>query len=303
MSPSRMRTALEMHIEKNGEDILERNRLHQLDPTVFFNLWWFCARFSLPLPLSISSRPPSSSQITDTREHSNIIAFAAWDRTLAIDGCHSGAKAVLSLQASLRKERRRAPGKQFQHLVQSFNKPSNNPSERTQAIVTGSTSQATRANAIVTTPGADTTVNDFPLLSHLTLSTAQGDWDDADLASILVALVEACDKLDFYPAITRIIQCNTERRARYGRNVEFECYRSLLYLTRYHCTSAFHKFFPSTCKTCKGYHFWCPNSTVAIFDRMFRDAVGRVRVQGNATPIHNVSDIALGFRSVFGHII
>lgn len=313
LSPSRMRIALEMLIEENSEDILERERLRQLDPTVFFNLWWFCARFSLPLPLSISPPPPSSSKIICACK--NIIAFAAWDKSVAIDGCHSGAKAVFNLQASLRKSGRRVPGTQLQHLIQSFNKSNTNPAERgqQQTIVTNRNPQQTKAtietNAIMATPGAGTTTHDFPLLSHLTLSAAQGDWDDADLASILVTLVEACDKRDFYPAVTRVIQCNTERRARYGRGgklssgVELECYRSLLYLTRYHCTSAFHKFFPSTCKPCKGYHFWCPNSTVAIFDRMFRDAIGRVRAQGNVTPIHSVSDVALGFRSVFGHII
>ena len=306
LSPSRMRIALEMLIEENGEDILERERLRQLDPTVFFNLWWFCARFSLPLPLSVSPPPPPPSKIIGACKNTseNIIAFAAWDKSVAIDGCHSGAKAVLNLQASLRKNNRRLPGPQLQHLIQSFNKPYNNPAERGQHIKT-----TVDTNVIVATPDADTTANIFPLLSHLTLSSAQGDWDDADLAPILVTLVEACDKQDFYPAVTQVIQCNTERRARYGRGsrpssgIELECYRSLLYLTRYHCTSAFHKFFPSTCKVCKGYHFWCPNSTVAIFDRMFRDAVGRVRAQGNVTHIHSVSDVALGFRSVFGHII
>jgi len=58
-----------------------------------------------------------------------------------------------------------------------------------------------------------------------------------------------------------------------------------------------------TSKTCKGYHFWCPNAAVSIFDRMFRVALDRVRAQGNITPVHDVSGIALGFRSVFGHMI
>jgi len=313
LNPSKMRIALEMLIEESSEDILERERLRLLDPTVFFNLWWFCARFSLPLPLSISPPSPPSSKTTCACK--NIIAFAAWDKSVALDGCHSGAKAVLNLQTSFRKSSRRVHGTQLQHLIKSFNKPNANPAERgqQQADVISRTPQRISAtvetNAIITTPGAGASTNDFPLLSHLTLSAAQGDWDDADLSSILVTLVEACDKRDFYPAVTRVIQCNTERRARYGRGsrlssgVELECYRCLLYLTRYHCTSAFHKFFPSTRKSCKGYHFWCPNSTVAIFDRMFRDAISRVRAQGNVTPIHTVSDVALGFRSVFGHII
>ena len=53
LSPSKMRLVLESYVEEYGEEILERTKLQRLDPTVFFNLWWFSARFSLPLPLSV----------------------------------------------------------------------------------------------------------------------------------------------------------------------------------------------------------------------------------------------------------
>ena len=42
---------------------------------------------------------------------------------------------------------------------------------------------------------------------------------------------------------------------------------------------------------------------VDIFDEMFRDTVDRVRAQGNSRPIYKVSDVALDFCNVFGHII
>jgi len=289
LSPSKMRIILETYIEENGEEILDRERLRNLDPTIFFNLWWYCARFSLPLPLSIST---AASSFGD-----NIIAFAAWDKSVAVKGCHSGAKAVLNFQASLKRSNPRMLGSQVKHLIQPFNKFTVKETKHNS----GGTSQQAKA-----TEAPNGEKNDFPLLSHLTLqSVTQLDWDNADLSSILVTLVQACDKRDFYPAVTRVLQCNAERRARYGglSGVELDCYQTLLYLTRYHCTSAFHKFFPSTCKPCKGYHFWCPLQVCPIFDRMFRDAVGRVRAQGNVTPIENVSDVALGFRSIFGHII
>ena len=51
------------------------------------------------------------------------------------------------------------------------------------------------------------------------------------------------------------------------------------------------------------YLFQCPHTVITIFDRMFRDALESLREQGDSTPIHNISDVALGFRSIFGHLI
>lgn len=41
-----------------------------------------------------------------------------------------------------------------------------------------------------------------------------------------------------------------------------------------------------------------------VFDRLVRDAVENIqRDQSTIVPMHHVSDIALGFRCVFGHLI
>jgi hypothetical protein len=117
---------------------------------------------------------------------------------------------------------------------------------------------------------------------------------------------------------------------------ELEVYRAVLYLAKYHCTTAFSAFFPATVKPCKGYHFWCAmGSPVSVFDRLWRDAVERIKNDnGTAQPLPHhrdhvlgagahhggrqahyyipstvvpslpdVSDVALAFRSVFGHLI
>lgn len=113
--------------------------------------------------------------------------------------------------------------------------------------------------------------------------------------------------------------------------LELDCYRTILYLAKYQCTTAFHAFFPTTLKPCKGYHFWCPITPVPIFDRLLREAINKrnshhltrcaiipndntdrrghhhhtstktkTTTNYQYTPMHDVSDVALGFRSVFG---
>jgi hypothetical protein len=179
---------------------------------------------------------------------------------------------------------------------------------------------------------------DYPLLERFNLqgffSTV---WDHDDLSEILVTLVEACDKRDFRPVVECLLRCNKRRRANYGaalsrtsstsdvpsslslpvarsdgdlsssalvlplHSMELDCYRTALYLAKYQCTTAFHAFFPATLKPCKGYHFWCPIAPVPIFDRLLREAAKRVRVKDtNFAPFHDVSDVAIGFRCVFG---
>ena len=302
LSPSRMRALLESVVEDFGEEVIEREKLRYLNPTVFFNLWWFCCRFSLPLPLSISNGVQENVGDDGALVYNNhCCAFAAWDKSIAIAACHSGAKTVSSLQNAIRKNNRPKVAPAFTNLVKSFQKTPA-PADDTTMLPQERHSGGESISITLSNPLKD----DFPLLANLNFqSLGQGDWDNADLSAVLVKLVEACEKRDFYPAIEAVLQCNDDRRAKFGRsqNMELDCYRTLLYLTRYQCTSAFHKFFPTTSKTCKGYHFWCPNATVSIFDRMFREALDRVRAEGNLTPVHDVSDIALGFRSVFGHII
>ena len=173
---------------------------------------------------------------------------------------------------------------------------------------------------------------DFPLISRFNLQGFYSSvWDHGDLSEILVTLVEACDKRDFRPVVECVLRCNKRRQEKYGglsatpstevnssfnvqnrsvgaespmSNVELDCYRTVLYLAKYQCTSAFHAFFPASLKPCKGYHYWCPQAPLPIFDRLLREAVKRVHTKDSAiTPMHDISDIALAFRGVFGHII
>jgi hypothetical protein len=144
-----------------------------------------------------------------------------------------------------------------------------------------------------------------------------------------VALVEACDKRDFKNVVECIVQSNNRRRRAFvdardaksdenpssrssfagslSPSVELDVYRTILYLAKYQCTTAFHTFFPSTIKPCKGYHFWCAIGTpLPIFDRLLRDAIHRIhnsKDKNVVAPIPEVSDVALGFRCVFGHLI
>lgn len=187
-------------------------------------------------------------------------------------------------------------------------------------------------------------LGEFPLLSKFNLSGYYSSvWDHPDLSEILVTLVEACDKRDFRPVVECVLKCNKRRQEKFGsaalesatsgsevgssyitptpsdsdgkssalsagqNAIELDCYRTIVYLAKYQCTSAFHAFFPATLKPCKGYHFWCPIAPVPIFDLLFREAVQRVRTKSaTSTPttcipvVHDVSDVALGFRCVFG---
>jgi hypothetical protein len=172
---------------------------------------------------------------------------------------------------------------------------------------------------------------EYPLMARFNLQGYYSTvWDHNDLSEILVTLVEACDKRDFKPVVECLLRCNKRRRDKYGvalsatsssdvhssyslpvahsdgesvpiQSIELDCYRTILYLAKYQCTTAFHAFFPATLKPCKGYHFWCPIAPLPIFDRLLREAVKRARVKDNTfAPIYDVSDVALGFRCVFG---
>jgi len=171
--------------------------------------------------------------------------------------------------------------------------------------------------------------DEYPLMSRFNLQGYFSSvWDHTELSRILVTLVQACDKRDFRPVVECVLKCNKDRRQKFGglvstssdgnssfsvhtsrvdgdvgpsQKMELECYRTVLYLAKYQCTSAFHAFFPTILKPCKGYHFWCPIAPVPLFDRLLRDAIKRVQSRdGIYTPFHEVSDVALGFRCVFG---
>lgn len=311
ISPSTLRSGLERHIEEHGEGILERDRLREIDPEVFYNLWWYSARFSLPLPL------PVSSVIKDNKHY---CAMVGWDYQVALRGCVSAAMVMTSLLDT-----------------DQFN-------EAGMKSKNGGGVAENVSSGISTTEENNSSLDafgDYPLLARFNLQGYYSTvWDHEDLSKILVTLVEACDKRDFRPVVECLLRVNKRRREKYAgvgvvsltsstsngnsgseigssslalipsrsegndstaQNVELECYRTALYLAKYQCTSAFHAFFPATIKPCKGYHFWCPIATLSIFDRLLHEAVKRARSKSNGySPFHDVSDVALGFRSVFG---
>jgi hypothetical protein len=162
-------------------------------------------------------------------------------------------------------------------------------------------------------------LEETPLLSRFNLQGFYSSvWDHVDLAKILVALVEACDKRDFIAVVETFIKCNERRRTAFEIQttsltgnvdvIELDLYRTILYLAKYQCTTAFHVFFPATLKPCRGYHFWCATGTpLPMFDRLLRDGIRRYHRKMNTSddvaPSRTVSDTALGFRCVFGHLI
>ena len=292
LSPQKLRTMLEDLVLEYGEEVLDRDRLQALNSEVFFNLWWYSARFSLPLPLAVTSWLNEELPLIDC------CAFASWDKTLALQGCRSAAKAIMTAQSL-----RSTPDRVLHEKL--FENPN----------------------------------TDIPLLSFFNLQNyAQGDWDHPDFSVVLVALVKACETRDLLPVVECIYQKNQAREAIMRRNTsvssfndasfesaglnyslgastevsgsspsaELDYYRTILYLARYQCTTAFHAFFPTTIRACKGYHFWCAQGTspLPIFDRAFQEAAEcYCKEKKLLVPIPSASAVALGFRSVFGHVI
>jgi hypothetical protein len=136
-----------------------------------------------------------------------------------------------------------------------------------------------------------------------------------------------------FPTVEAVLTCNKRRLALYtpatndtfseahsaanvpvpsdagelSPSLELDIYRTIMYLSTYQCTTAFHSFFPAAMKPCKGYHFWCAIGTpLPIFDRLIRDGVKRANSTKEhhvIAPVRDISDVALGFRCVFGHLI
>jgi len=283
LTPSKLRLLLENHIQDNGEEALHRDRLRETNPIVFFNLWWFSGRLSLPLPLSITQHLSTFSPCKNARYAKHWCAFIAWDESVAKEGCRSAAIAIMD-------------------LIELCSDSSN------EDIIYVTSQNLPLIKKVNSISKRIVMSKDFSLLSHFNhQSFTQEDWDHPDLSTILVRLVEACDKRQFESVLKCVLQSNRSRLDMFGEEpgAELCCYHTILYLSRYQCTSAFLRFFPATVKVCKGYHFWCANGITSIFDRLFRDAVNYLKTRRNesAPAIHIVSDIALGFRCVFGHII
>ena len=157
LPPTKLRVMLEDLILHFGEEILDRESLRAANKEVFFNLWWYSARFSLPLPLAVTSsslllneendgnRADTLKRNIDLRSY-DCCAFASWDKTVALHGCRSAAKAIMAarnLSSSSALEQRHIREKLFE-----------NPN------------------------------TDIPLLSFFNLqSYAQGDWDSPDFSA------------------------------------------------------------------------------------------------------------------------
>ena len=281
-SPASVRNDLEHYVEEYGEEVLDRDRLQQLDPELFYNFWWYCARLSVPLPLTVS--------VGDDGSYCHYVAFASWERLVAERGCASGATAL-------------SP------LFDSDGVPSS-----------------------VTSESYPDPFDDFPLLSHFNLQGYYSTvWEHEDLSKLLVTLVEACDKREFRSVVDCALKCNSRRREKYGNageedksevnyaanflaaqdfdlsaTCELDVYRTILYLAKYQCASAFHSFFPAVVKhPCKGYHYWCSTGSPSpIFDRLLHEAMQRLgKDRATLADMTIVSEVAVGFRCVFGHII
>ena len=153
LSPQKLRMTLEELLLEYGEEVLDRDRLRMANPEVFFNLWWYSARFSLPLPLAVTSvlNEDHTDDNADVIENENVTsatgtydccAFASWDKTVALHGCLSAAKAIMAAQTL-----------QFASDRLLREKIFDNPN------------------------------TDIPLLSFFNLqSYAQGDWDHPDFS-------------------------------------------------------------------------------------------------------------------------
>jgi hypothetical protein len=305
LSPASLRSSLERHVEEHGEEILERHRLRELDPEVFYNLWFYSARFSLPLPLPVSPE-----------DQTHYCAMVGWDYEVALRGCVSAAKVLKSLFTD-----KAAPDSQPSPNDEK-NDDNNIPLE-----AYGDFNLLARFNL----QGYYATVWDHQDLSKVLVTLVEA-CDKRDFRPVVECLQRVNKRrrdqlyvgqggLESLPSSNSnanigsdfasrsslaLIPTHSEGNDSAGpwpitQNMEFECYRTALYLAKYQCTSAFHTFFPAILKPCKGYHFWCPIAPVPIFDRLLNDAMQRARAKSSGyIPIHDVSEVALGFRSVFG---
>jgi hypothetical protein len=305
LSPATLRSSLERHVEEHGEEILERDRLRELDPEVFYNLWFYSARFSLPLPLPVSEK--------DQRHY---CAMVGWDYEVALRGCVSAAKTLNSL---------------FDDEGTNVLEPplgSNTDDDKNSWDALGDFTLLGHFNL----QGYYASVWDHEDLSKVLVSLVEA-CDKHDFRPVVECLLRVNKRRrdKFYgrngSGSMQLSHCNTNisesdvaSRSSFAlqlmpthsegndsaapwstQSVEFECYRTALYLAKYQCTSAFHSFFPAILKPCKGYHFWCPIAPVPMFDRLLHEAMQRARAKASGyIPIHDVSEVALGFRSVFG---
>eukprot|EP00979_Chaetoceros_neogracilis_P005111 scaffold884_cov288-Chaetoceros_neogracile.AAC.2 len=141
------------------------------------------------LPAQVQNKLPSDQSEANNETcptllvlyNNHCCAFAAWDKSIALAACHSAAKGVSTLQHIIRKKNRPKAVVDFQNFLID--------AEEIAAMT----------KSLLKT--------DYPLLANFNLQEiGQGDWDNADLSTILVKLVEPCDKRYFYPAIEAVLQ-------------------------------------------------------------------------------------------------
>ena len=70
LNPSALRKGIEQAVDEHGEMILDREKLRVNYAELFYNLWWLCARFQMPLPLPVGR--------DEEEEPYHYIAVAAW---------------------------------------------------------------------------------------------------------------------------------------------------------------------------------------------------------------------------------
>jgi len=320
VSPAALRAALEHYVEEMGDEVLARDRLKELDAEIFYNFWWYCARFSLPLPLPV----PAAS---DSRTV-HYCAFAAWDRSAAERGCLSASRVLSPIIDAL-----------------------NNPSHLAQA------DDALHFESYEELPllsrfnlqGFYSTVWDHVDLSTILVKLVEacdkrdfkpvGEFPPTPFFLAYKAIMHVPLSYLFSTTfgcflVEAVLECNRRRRETYdptdydvcsevnsavghpansdlgavSPSVELDVYRTVLYLAKYQCTTAFHAFFPAVTKPCKGSHFWCAIGTpLPVFDRLFRESIDRIKHSSHdrpvISPIQDVSEVAVGFRCVFGHLI
>mmetsp|Transcript_27836 Transcript_27836/g.55703 ORF Transcript_27836/g.55703 Transcript_27836/m.55703 type:complete len:2024 (+) Transcript_27836:44-6115(+) len=260
LSPKKLRLVLEQLVVEFGEEILDRDRLREVNPQALFNLWWYCARFALPLPLAIS---PTNGDDTDNtpQEISDSCAFASWDKSIAMQGCRSAAKAIGATRTSpMASEHREklfdnpsidSPLLAFFNL-QGYCQADWDHADLSEVLVSlvkaCDTTDLTQAVACICqkneskegTEHPDGTVVQAPSLGHNMTDTSFGSTTAAAYESFSMMNPST----DEHSPIHKISSSG------------LDCYRTLLYLARYQCTTAFHAFFPTTTRACKGYHFW-----------------------------------------------
>ena len=97
MSPVAMRLGIEHLIKDHGEHALYRETMLALCPDLFWNLWWYSARFGLPLPLAaLPDQEKGSGSAARAGPFPHLLLISGWDAALVDKAAQA---AVLTLQA------------------------------------------------------------------------------------------------------------------------------------------------------------------------------------------------------------